>query len=67
MRTSNSYSTAASGVREYAISMDLLRTGRVDHKSLITHTFAPEQYREAIDAAIGKGTATLVKGLFVRE
>ena len=67
LRTSNSYSTAANGVREYAISMGLLRSGRVDHKALITHTFAPEQYREAIAAAIGKGAAALVKGVFVRE
>ena len=63
---SNSYSTAPNGTREYAIAMDLLRTGRVDHTSLVTHTF-PQQYREAIDQAIGKGKANLIKGLFVRE
>jgi threonine dehydrogenase-like Zn-dependent dehydrogenase len=67
LRTSNSYSTAANGVREYATALDLLHTGRVDHASLATHTFAPERYREAIDAAIGKGAAGLIKGLFVRE
>lgn len=64
---SNSYSTAPNGKREYEIAMELLRTGRVDHKSLATHTFAPQRYREAIDQAIGKGTAKLIKGLFVRE
>jgi L-iditol 2-dehydrogenase len=64
---SNSYSTAPNGTREYEIAMDLLRNGRVDHASLATHTFAPQQYREAIDQAIGKGTANLIKGLFVRE
>jgi threonine dehydrogenase-like Zn-dependent dehydrogenase len=67
LRMSNSYSTAPNGTREYAIAMELLRTGRVDHTSLVTHTFAPQQYREAIDHAIGKGKATLIKGLFVRE
>lgn len=64
---SNSYSTAPNGKREYAIAMELLRTRQVDHASLATHTFAPAQYREAIDQAIGKGKATLIKGLFVRE
>jgi L-iditol 2-dehydrogenase len=64
---SNSYATAPSGMREYEIAMDLLRTGRVDHASLATHAFAPQRYREAIDQAIGKGKANLIKGLFVRE
>ena len=64
---SNSYSTAPDGRREYAIAMELLRTARIDHKSLATHTFAPAQYRDAIEHAIGKGKANLIKGLFVRE
>ncbi len=64
---SNSYSTAPDGKREYAIAMELLRTGHVDHRALATHTFAPERYREAIDGAIGKGQAKLIKGLFVRD
>jgi threonine dehydrogenase-like Zn-dependent dehydrogenase len=64
---SNSYSTAPNGKREYETAMDLLRTGRVDHETVTTHTFAPPQYREAIDQAIGKGEAQLIKGLFVRH
>lgn len=64
---SNSYSTAPNGKREYEIAVELLRTGRVYHKSLATHAFVPQQYREAIDQAIGKGAAKLIKGLFVRE
>jgi len=38
--------------------MDLLKTGRVDHTSLATHTFAPQRYREAIDQASGRAKLT---------
>jgi len=64
---SNSYATAPSGKREYQISMDLLRDGLVDHKNLITHRYAPEQWREAIDVAIAKGKQHAIKTMFIRE
>jgi L-iditol 2-dehydrogenase len=63
---SNSYSTAPNGKREYETALELLRTGRVTHEPVTTHTFAPHEYRQAIDQSIRKGDATLIKGLFVR-
>ncbi len=63
---SNSYSTFE-GKREYQISMDMLRDGLIDHKSLVTHTFAPEDWREAIDLAIEKGKHESIKAMFLRK
>jgi threonine dehydrogenase-like Zn-dependent dehydrogenase len=64
---SNSYATAPSGKREFQVSMDMLRDGLVDHQSLITHRFAPEQYCEAIESAIHKGQLHGIKSMFIRE
>ncbi len=64
---SNSYSTAPSGKREFQVSMDMLQDGLVDHQSLITGRFAPEQYGEAIESAIHKGRLHGIKSMFVRE
>ncbi len=63
--SSNSYSTAGYQ-REYQIAMDLLRDGKVDHFSLITHKFSPEEYRQAIDVAIAKGKKQCIKSMFIR-
>ncbi|MCL4394301.1 MAG: alcohol dehydrogenase catalytic domain-containing protein, partial [Chloroflexi bacterium] len=64
---SNSYATAPGGKREFQVALELLRDGRVIHSSLVTHRFAPEQFGEAIEAAVHKGKQGLVKGVFVRE
>lgn len=63
---SNSYSTFEDK-REFQISMDLLRDGLIEHKSLITHTYAPEDWKDAIDLAIGKGEHESIKTMFIRE
>ena len=64
--SSNSYSTYQDK-REYQISMDMLRDGLIDHKSLVTRAFDPQDWREAIDMAIGKGQFQAVKTMFVRD
>ncbi len=63
---SNSYATAGAR-REFQIALDLLADGRVNHRRLITHRFAPCEYRQAIDAAMDKARHKLLKALFVRD
>jgi threonine dehydrogenase-like Zn-dependent dehydrogenase len=64
--SSNSYSTAGFR-REFQIAMDMLRDGQVDHESLVTHRFAPEEYRQALDVAIHKSEYQAIKPMFIRE
>ena len=64
--SANSYATAPNGKREFQIALDMLHGGQADHKTLITHSFAPEDFRTAIDLSIGKGRAHLLKAVFVR-
>jgi threonine dehydrogenase-like Zn-dependent dehydrogenase len=54
-------------LRDFEISLNLLREGLVDHKSLITHTFAPEEYRKAFQIALAKDREAVVKVMLVRE
>jgi len=64
--SSNSYSTAGF-IREFQYSMDLLKNRQVEHMSLVTHCFAPEDYRAAIDTAIDKGKKGSFKTMFIRD
>jgi L-iditol 2-dehydrogenase len=64
--SSNSYSTAGCR-REFQIAMDKLRDGLIDHKCLVTHRFAPEEYREAFEVAIHKSQYEAVKPMFIRQ
>lgn len=64
--SSNSYSTAGPK-REFQIAMDLLSGGQVDHKSLVTHKFAPEEYRRALEVAINKKKHHTIKAMLIRE
>ncbi len=64
--SSNSYSTAGYE-REFQLAMDLLRDKKVDHKSLVTHRFPPEQWKDAIEIAISKGKYQAIKSMFIRE
>jgi L-iditol 2-dehydrogenase len=53
--------------RDFQIAIDLLQEGLVDHRSLITHAFPPEEYRSALDTALSKDRQNVVKVLLVRE
>jgi threonine dehydrogenase-like Zn-dependent dehydrogenase len=64
--SSNSYSTFGRQ-REFQIALDLLRDGKVNHKRLVTHRFAPAEYRAAFDTAMQKGAHGTLKVLFVRD
>lgn len=64
---SNSYCAMPNGRREFQVALELLRNGIVSHSGLITHRFAPKQYRQALDATTHKGRSGLIKAMFVRE
>jgi L-iditol 2-dehydrogenase len=64
--TSNCYSTAGSR-REFEIGLKLLSEGRVDHKTLITHRYSPEDYKQAFEVAVQKGQHSALKTVFVRS
>ncbi len=64
--TSNAYSTFRSA-REFQVSLDLLRNGKVDHSSLITHRFDPQDYREAMETSLAKNSNHTIKAIFVRQ
>ena len=63
--SSNSYSTIGEK-REFQVAMDLLAGGQVDHKSLISHRFEPEDYLQAFEVAIHKEEHHSVKVIFTR-
>ena len=64
--SSMSYATYDSK-REFQIAMNMLRDRQVDHRSLITHRFAPSEYRQAFDTAMSKGEYKALKVMFVRN
>jgi L-iditol 2-dehydrogenase len=64
--SSMSYATYE-GKREFQIAMNMLRDRQVDHSCLITHRFAPEEYRQAFDTAMSKGDRKALKVMFVRN
>jgi L-iditol 2-dehydrogenase len=53
--------------REAQIAMDMLRDGLVDNRSLITHTFTLQEYKQAFDLVVNKGRSQAFKVMFVRE
>lgn len=63
---SNSYSNAGY-TREYQIGMDLMANGRVNHEPFVTHRYAIEDFREAIDVAIHKRQNKCLRVEFVRD
>jgi threonine dehydrogenase-like Zn-dependent dehydrogenase len=64
--TTNAYSTFGTQ-REFQVAMDLLRYGKVDHRSLITHRFDPRHYQEAIETSFARNANHTIKSIFVRE
>jgi threonine dehydrogenase-like Zn-dependent dehydrogenase len=50
-------------VHTYDIVMALIRSGRLSLKGLLTHTFAPEDYRQAF-SAIASSDREVVKAAF---
>lgn len=64
--SSNSY--AMTGYKnEFEIAIDMLVKKQIDPDILITHKFAPEDYKEAIKTVCGKDESKAIKALFVRE
>jgi threonine dehydrogenase-like Zn-dependent dehydrogenase len=55
------------GKREFQIAMNMLRDKQVDHSCLITHRFAPQEYRQAFDTAMSKQENRAYKVMFVRD
>ena len=55
------------GKREFQIAMNMLRDKQVDHRCLITHHFAPREYRQAFDTAMSKRDNQALKVMFVRD
>ncbi|MBA4534518.1 alcohol dehydrogenase catalytic domain-containing protein [Brevibacillus halotolerans] len=51
-------------LRTYALALNLMRSGKVDLASLVTHRFPLDQYREAIETAAGKGRTGAIKVIF---
>lgn len=64
--SSNSYAMTKHK-NEFEISINLLKNKQIDHGILITHRFAPLDYREAISTVLDKKKSNAVKVLFVRE
>jgi threonine dehydrogenase-like Zn-dependent dehydrogenase len=61
---SNSYGIFK-GVSEFAAALEMLEKGVVDHKSLITGEYAPEDFRQALDNMINKKIRNTIKPVFV--
>lgn len=51
-------------VRTFDLAIDLMRKGKVDLSSLITHRFPLEDYRDALRTATNKGKISAVKIVF---
>ena len=51
-------------VRTYALALELLATGRIPTKGLLTHTFALTDWKQAFQTAFDKRTAMSVKVAF---
>ena len=48
----------------YRMILDLMGSGRLGHKGLLTHTFALTDYRQALGTALGRGRGRAVKVAF---
>ncbi len=53
--------------REYQIGMDLLASGQVNHRDLITHRFPIEDWQQAFEAAIHKKDNETLRAVFERH
>lgn len=51
-------------VRTFDIAIELMRLGKVDLSSLVTHQFTLEQYKNALSTASRKGTKSAIKVVF---
>jgi L-iditol 2-dehydrogenase len=63
---SNGYSTHQNKT-EFQVALDLLQGGNIDHKTLVSHCFDPQDFTEAIDVSLAKKDNHTIKALFVRE
>ena len=63
---SNAYSTFGAE-REFQVALGLLADKKVDHQSLITHRFDPQNYQEAIETSFAKKVNRSIKTIFVRH
>jgi threonine dehydrogenase-like Zn-dependent dehydrogenase len=63
---SNAYSTFGAE-REFQVALGLLADKKVDHQSLITHRFDPQNYQEAIETSFAKKANRSIKTIFVRH
>ncbi len=62
---SQAYSTSGNR-REFEVGLSMLSDRLIDHRALVTHRFAPEQYLQGFDAALHKGKNHTIKVLFER-
>jgi threonine dehydrogenase-like Zn-dependent dehydrogenase len=51
-------------VRTFDLAIQLMRNGKVNLSSLITHRFRLDQYKEALSTAINKGRSATIKVVF---
>jgi threonine dehydrogenase-like Zn-dependent dehydrogenase len=62
----NSYSLF-NGLSEFAVALELLENGLVDHKTLITHEYDPADFTEALNSMMNKLPDETIKLVFVRD
>jgi L-iditol 2-dehydrogenase len=63
---SNGYSIFQ-GKAEFQVALELLCDGKIDHHSLISHRFAPSNFKEAINVSLAKKENHTIKAIFVRD
>ncbi len=66
VRVSNGYSTHQNKT-EFQIALDLVQSGKVDQRSLISHRFPPQDFKNALEVTMAKKANQTVKAIFVRE
>lgn len=52
---------------EFQIAMELVTSGQVDHKGVITHRFRPEEYERAFEMIFSKKNNNICKAVWVRD
>jgi L-iditol 2-dehydrogenase len=52
--------------RQFETSLDMLASGRVQAKPLVTHVFDIEDWKMGLEAAYDKRTSHMIKGVFTR-
>jgi len=64
--SSNSYSIT--GLKsDYEIALDLLASGQATHSNVVTHRFAPSDFKKAIDTAFDKKGNECLRAMFIRD